>query len=199
MSDLTDQQRLLVNKYMTNGCNAFQAAVDAGYTETTARAHNPITVSPVVRAEVERRLSAADGRADIKVSEILTELKLMGLSDIADVLEDDGTGQPKLRAWGQIPKNVTKTLKKLKIKRWTEQHGDESVPVSEVTIDMHDKLGPLTLLARYLRVIGNGNDGDSPNTPTNVFVQNAIFAADSIFAGVVAGAKSNGSAMAVPE
>lgn len=182
---LTDRERLFINAYLKNGCNAQQAAVESGYSAERNQSAYEVRDRPRVAAEIERRLKKADEEADITAREILLELKCLAMSNVADVFEDNGQGMPKFREWGKLPRHVTAALKEVTVETAIAQDGTKGT-VERVKIKLHDKQGPLELLARYMKLIGEKN-GSGDTTNTLIVFQNAVSAARAIATRVAGG------------
>ena len=188
---LADNERLFVNAYLKNGCNTMQAWIAAGGNPESAKSHSyEVRARPHVAAEIGRRLELADQKADVKVAEILAELKLLGFSDIADVLEDDGTGEPRMRKWGELPKHVTRAIKEFTV--------SETKAGRKTKFKMHDKQAPLELLARYLKMIGE-KDGSGDTNNTLIVFQNAVSSADRFIEEALERGPSNRTQVVMPE
>lgn len=75
MADLTDKQRRFVEEYCSNGFNATQAAISAGYSEKTAKQMGCENLSkPNVQDEIEAFMSKATEKALVTVDELVKML-----------------------------------------------------------------------------------------------------------------------------
>jgi len=182
--ELSDIQRRFVDAYITRP-NATQAAIEAGYSEKTAKQiGSQVRWKPNVAAAIERRMSKAEEIADIKAAEILTELKTLGMSNLgAHYFERDDMGRPKLRDWGEITDRQKAALKEVRVETEvvrSKKNPDEEIERTTIVLKTHDKEGPLHLLARYLRLLDDERGGG-----TTFNQQNTI-----IFADALSGARS---------
>lgn len=143
---LTGKQRAFVNFYMTNGFNATQAAISAGYSEDSARVigHENLT-KPSVAGEIKRLMAEFTMPAE----EVLARLTEHARGDIGDIWdEDSGTVDwKKARALGK-----TALIKRIKHKttRITRGTGEnaEDVETFEDEIELHNPQTALQLLGK---------------------------------------------------
>lgn len=151
--NLTDKQRAFVNFYMTNGFNATQAAIAAGYSEDTARNIGYQNVTKLhIRAELQRLMSEFVMPAE----EVLSRLTEHARGDLGDVW-DEATGRVDWAAARALGK--TGIIKRLKSKttRISRGVGDnaEEVETFEDEIELHNPQVALQLLGKY-----HGHFGD---------------------------------------
>lgn len=85
MSKMTDKQRRFVEAYCSNGFNATQAAITAGYSKKTAQEQGSQTLSKLI---VQEAVQAFMGKATKKAL-VTTEDIVKGLYDIAQNGESD--------------------------------------------------------------------------------------------------------------
>ena len=87
-TNLTTKQLLFVDEYMTNGFNATQAALKAGYSETTARSQGQRLLTNVdVKEEINKRCQDITAEFPLLRKRIVEKLQRVAFSDIADYLE----------------------------------------------------------------------------------------------------------------
>ncbi len=144
----TPKQRAFINAYMTNGFNATQAAITAGYSEDSARsvASENLT-KPNIQNEIKRMMQEFIMPAE----EVLSRLTEHARGDIGD-LWDETTGQidwTKARAWGK-----TGLIKRIKHKttRVTRENG-EDVETFEDEVELHNPQVALQMLGKYHEVL----------------------------------------------
>lgn len=139
----TDKQQAFIDAYVTNGKNGTQAAITAGYSETSARviAHENLT-KPDIRAEINRLLREHTMPPD----EVLSRLSDHASGDLGDVTGDDGTFD-----WKTARENGKTSLIK-KVKRKTRrEHRKDGLVVETVDeeIEFHNPQIALQLLGKY--------------------------------------------------
>lgn len=145
--NLTPKQQAFVNAYMTNGFNATQAAIKAGYSEATARVigHQNLTKLSI-QSEIKRLMRDFIMPAE----EVLSRLTEHARGDIGD-LWNESTGQvnwEQARALGK-----TALIKRIKHKttRVTRGVGEsaEDVETFEDEIELHNPQVALQMLGKY--------------------------------------------------
>jgi phage terminase small subunit len=141
---LTTKQRLFIDAYMTNGFNATQAAIKAGYSEDTAKemGYENLT-KPHIQSEVKRLMTLFIMPAE----EVLSRLTEHARGDLGDIW-DEASGQvdwKKARALGK-----TGLIKKIRHKtsRITRDDGTD-VETFEDEIELHNPQTALQLLGKY--------------------------------------------------
>lgn len=182
--DLDEKERKFVDAYILEP-NGTKAAAIAGYANPQKHA-SAVRWRPRVAEAIARRMKAAEIKADIKAVEILTELKVLALSNLgAHYFERGPNGMPKLRDWDTITDAQKAALKQVKIETETvrsKANPDSQIERTVITIQAHDKEGPLHLLAKYLRLIDDGrSDGTTINQQNTVIFADALSAARTVF------------------
>lgn len=146
---LNDRQRLFVEKYV-QCLNATLAAIQAGYSEKTARFIGSENLTkPYIRAEIERLLAERGmGKnevlarlADHAAGDMTRFIKLVGQGEKASLVQD---------LEGATRRGDMRLVKKMKF-------GAKG----EVTIELYDSQRALALLAQVHKLIGRGGGDDS--------------------------------------
>lgn len=140
---LTAKQRAFINAYMTNGFNATQAAIKAGYSEDSARVigHENLT-KPDIASEIQRLMR----EFSMPVEEVLARLTEHARGDLGDFLDGE-TSQidwAKARATGKTA--LVKRIKR-KTHRSIDKDGIENITVDE-EIELHSPQAALQLLGK---------------------------------------------------
>jgi phage terminase small subunit len=130
---LTPQQRRFVVEYLKD-FNATRAAIAAGYSEKTATSQGSrllrnVNISHAIGESLQPGIMSAN--------EVLFHLAEVARADIADVTDDDGS--PDLAKARRLGK--TRLIRK--VSRRTTQN------TSETSLELHDKVRSLALLAKY--------------------------------------------------
>lgn len=121
-----------------------QAAIRAGYGKAGANVRRcELMARPRVQAEIARLEAEAIKRAEIKVDDVLRELKVLGFSNIRDVLSF-GPGGVVLKDSDTLSAEVMATV--------AEASQTISKDGGRISAKMHDKLKGLELLGRYLKM-----------------------------------------------
>lgn len=144
---LTEKQELFVREYLVD-LNATQAAIRAGYSEKTAHSQGQRLLKNV---EVQKAIDAAKEkraeRVEVTADEVLRELKRIGMSDIADIFNEDG----HLRAFREIPLEARRSISAIKVKS-ERAPGDEDTVVWTTEIKLWDKPSALGMLGKHLKL-----------------------------------------------
>ena len=137
MSALTPRQAAFAAAYAKHGV-AERAAVEAGYSEKTARAQVARLLANVgIRSMIDDLQSKATAVAEVDVARVVKELSIIGFSDLAEFV-----------TWGEngVVLRDSETLDPVRRRAVVEvsqgQHG--------VKIKLADKNSALEKLARYL-------------------------------------------------
>lgn len=147
--ELTVKQRRFVNQYLVD-MNATQAAIRAGYSESTARQQGAYLLSnPNV---LEAIMSGAEEQAErtkIDADWVLLRVADMLEADITDIVDDDGSYKP-VKQW---PKVWRQMLSGMDIKELYEGRGDNRERIGEVVkIRFVDRLKALEILGKHVNV-----------------------------------------------
>lgn len=144
LGGLTPRQSAFIDHYLETQ-NATESARLAGYPQTESSlwvTGHRLLRSAKVQAELKRRL----GKHILTPQEVLESLTEHARSDIADVLQPDGSFD--LRAAKRRGKS--KLLRKLKVKQRYEKGADgELTPVIEHEFELHDAQAALNTMAKY--------------------------------------------------
>lgn len=165
---LTNKQARFVKEYLVD-LNATQAAIRAGYSETTAHVigHENLN-KPNIASEIEAAMKARSERTEITSDLVLAELGKIAFADIRKAVRwgsnpiDDTSENADPNGLGIFPVSLIPS---------EEIDDDTAVAVSEVSltqsgikIKMHDKKSALVDIGKHLgmfkeRVEHTGKDG----------------------------------------
>lgn len=165
---LNHQQLTFCELYVANGGNATEAARGAQYSERgAARQGSQLLKNALVEAKIAELRAAAAQRAEVEADRVVEEWENVALADIRDVvvvenvevaLESPLSGEPLLGKGGK-PLTKVETLVRLKpTDEWPDNAARAVAEVSQsntgaVKIKMHNKLGALDSLAKYLGIL----------------------------------------------
>lgn len=147
---LTGKQSRFISEYLINP-NGTQAAIKAGYSAKTARAIASENLKkPEIIAELRRQETATRKRLNATAQQVTDELMRLVQADMGDMFDKDGSLVPP-HLW---PRELWAVVKSVK-------HSPEpSVPgrgkkrrYRRLSIQMHDRLGALKLLAEHVGLI----------------------------------------------
>lgn len=129
---LTDKQRIFINEYLKT-FNATQAAINAGYSEKTARSIGSENLTkPDIRAEIDARIA----ENTMSANEVLMRLTEIGRADIDDVMTVQGN-LPYVDMDKAKQAAKTGLLKKIKVTK------------NNIEFELHDKMRALEMLGKY--------------------------------------------------
>ena len=140
---LTPKQRIFVDAYVSNGFNATQAAITAGYSEATAYSQGPRLLKDVGVAEA---IDAFFHENTMSAKEVLLRLTAHARGDIGDIW-NESTGQVD---WAEArAAKKTALIKRIKHKttRITREDGTD-VETFEDEIELHNPQVALQLLGK---------------------------------------------------
>lgn len=158
------QWAAFVEAYLTHGYNATQAALAAGYAESSAsvQGHRLIRndkISPVIQAGVRQAQLSAD--------EVLARMSQHAQASLAPFLEL-GEGGVRLRLDSERAQQALPMIRKLRLKGRVleEQSGDDYVVLDQdVQLELHDASKALDQLARVHGLYHDSLEVTGPGGP----------------------------------
>lgn len=125
-----------VNEYLSNGCNATQAAISAGFSEKTAySAGNRLLRNVEVAEKIAQIQEEERKKAEISRDEVLSVLASIIRADIPDFIGNDG----KLKSLDSLSGKDRKAIESIKI-------GRKGI----LTLKLSSKLQAVSLINRML-------------------------------------------------
>ena len=137
--EFSPMQLLFIEKYMLHR-SARRAAVEAGYSDTENAGWRLLQNKKIVD-EINRRKEAQRRRNELLEDEVLQEMAKIAFVDITSIVDFNGS-RLDVKDLSEIPEHVRPAIKKVVCT--PSQHGDK------VTIELHDKVGALEKLGKYL-------------------------------------------------
>lgn len=139
-ADLNARQRAFVTAFLQDPQHRQkEAAIKAGFSvKTASMAGSRIYADKRVRAEIDRRLKEIENKADVTVSDVIKELKLLAFVDIRKAFGPDG----KLLPIEKLPDDVAHAIMSI----------DDGGVMGEQKIRFNSKTASLELLGRYLKM-----------------------------------------------
>jgi hypothetical protein len=178
LGGLTLRQFSFVDHYIQTQ-NATESARLAGYPQTERSlwvTGHRLLRSAKVQAELRRRF----GKHILSADEVLESLSNHARSDIADVLEPDGSFDLKAAK----RRGKSKLLRKLKVKQRYEKDADGNItPVIEHEFELHDAQAALNTLAKYHGLLIERSE--SVNLNVSVERQELVVILESALGGVL--------------
>ena len=149
---ITDKMKRFINEYLVD-FNATQAAIRAGYSESTAQEQSSqLLARPDIRALIAEGQKAIAERTQSFQDDAVSELKIVGFSDLADFLTVKDGGIVEQKPFNELTKEQTKCIKKIKQTVRSSHSADGTIlhQTAVIEIELHDKLRALELLGRHL-------------------------------------------------
>lgn len=148
---LTPKQRIFLNTYLTNGFNATQAAITAGYSKKTAYS---IGSENLKKPEIIEALNRELQCGQVVTRQILQELHKIATSDIKDFIElDSETGAYKQKKLEDIPEGMTSVINDIDgYRKIAESNDGSKVLVTDTfKFKLYDKQ---KALSDYVKILG---------------------------------------------
>jgi len=150
MSKLTEKQKFFCKEYLVDK-NATQAAIRAGYSESTAKSIGCENLTkPNIQALIQKELHRQSERIEITADGVLKELGKLGHSNIDNyiTIQEDGSFFVDLS-------NLTLEQSAAIQEVTTETYLDKSLKktVKRVKLKIHDKHSPLNTLAKHYKLL----------------------------------------------
>ncbi|HBZ6635238.1 terminase small subunit [Clostridium botulinum] len=139
---MTAKQKLFCNEYLID-LNATQAAIRAGYSESSAKEIGSINLTKVnIKEYIEKRMGKREIRTEITQDKVLNELAKIGFANIDDYVEvelDEYEDKVvKIKATKDIPDDKIAAISSIK-------QGANGIEVK-----LHDKVKALENIGRHL-------------------------------------------------
>lgn len=130
-----------------------RAAIAAGFSEKSAASKaGCLLCEPEVKAKVREGLEERKQACQLKAATVLNELGLLGFSSMGDFMSTDKDGDPYLDLSAATPE-MLRTIKEFETDEYLEGRGENARQMKKVKIKLHDKIGPLRDIAKYLKLI----------------------------------------------
>ena len=149
---ITDKMKRFINEYLVD-FNATQAAIRAGYSESTAQEQSSqLLARPDIRALIAEGQKAIAERTQSFQDDAVSELKIVGFSDLADFLSVKEGGIVEQKPFNELTKAQTRCIKKIKQTVRSSHSADGSIlhQTAVLEVELFDKLKALELLGRHL-------------------------------------------------
>ena len=163
--ELRDRQKAFVAEYLSNGFNATQAAIAAGYGEASAATRGwELVRNRQVRACIEAHLAAAGATRDRVLNEMADLVFNTSLLPYEPLLRE-GKSLADLDEAGVDVRRI----KKMRVTRRIVGTGSEAHAIEDVVIELHDAAAMVKELAK---VLGMHKTPAAP--PVSVQVNNQV-------------------------
>lgn len=180
---LTPQQVRFCQIY-SNSMNGTQAAIAAGFSEVSARTiASRLLSKDNIQAYLIDLAARTEEKTIVTKARVLEELAALGFSDMKDFIEFRKGKKPRVKSFEETGEAKTRAIKKIKIRERRIEVDDEKAdefvgntgdePIrggksitleSHVEFELHDKIRPLDMMARHLKMYETDDDaGDTPD------------------------------------
>ena len=159
----TNIQKFIDNKVA--GQNNPDAYTNAGYKinsyEAAAASATRLLKNVNVANAIAKRQNAIADKVDVKVEDILRELKHMAESKVTDIVSWDEFGDVTVTPSADISEGAKSAIKKIKSKKriYRSKDGDNDYDEHTLEIEMHGKEGPNQKLGVY-KNMWKGDEGN---------------------------------------
>lgn len=150
-----------ISYYLRNGGQATKAAILVGAPEKSAaqQASQWLKI-PYIQSRIAAAQERMSAKTEITVEKVMGEVAKLAFSNMGDYISLSPWGDPQIDLseldpdqWAAISEVITET--------YMEGHGDDAVPVKRVKIKLHDKLGSLEKLGKYLGAFNGKRSGNA--------------------------------------
>ena len=140
-AELSPKQQAFVDAYLSNGKNAMQAAIAAGYTKKSAKANAArMMENDGIKKAIRKAVDKASETCQISFERWLKEYLCVGLLDPKDVFEDDES----VKQIKNIPESARRAIASVKVVEMFDGQGDQKQAIGLVKeIRFHPKLQAL--------------------------------------------------------
>ena len=138
-SNLSSKRQRFVDEYLIDN-NATQAAIRAGYSENSANEQGArLLAYDSVRKALEEKRAVVAEENQLKISDVIEELKKIAFSDVTQVMSFSAK-KAKIKPSRSLSEDAKKSISSVS----QTQNG--------LTVKLHDKVKALELLGRYLNI-----------------------------------------------
>ncbi len=163
---LTPKQKRFVEEYLADKeLNATKAAINAGYSEKTARQQGARLLTNVdIQNAIQEAQNKRSERVEITQDDVLKELIKLGFSNMLDYVQvsSDGLAYVDLST---LTREQAAAIQEITVDEYTEGKGEGARDVKKVKVKLADKKSALELIGKHLtmfkdRVEHTGKDGE---------------------------------------
>lgn len=148
---LSDKQDLFCREYIIDH-NAYQAAIRADYSETTAKAKSAGWLEKVgIRERINELKARITKKLDVTAERVVAELAKLGFSNIQDFINVDNEGEAYFKSFSNIERDELAAIASIKISSTTDK-GDSDTEHRTIDFKLYDKAGALEKLGKYLGI-----------------------------------------------
>lgn len=144
---LTAQQRLFIHEYLID-LNASQAAIRAGYSETSARStSSDLMADPRIKVEIQAGMDKRAEKIELTAEWVLAQYLKIAKVDIAECFNPDGS----MKLIHDIPEDVRRSIDSIEVDDLFEGTGQDRFQKGHTRkIKFSPKIKALNDLGRHL-------------------------------------------------
>lgn len=136
--ELTNQQKLFVSEYLIDR-NATQAAIRAGYSETTARKQSRRLLGKVgIAAAIDKGVQALIQRNEITQDDVLQELVRLAFANMLDYMKVGADGALYVDL-SRLTREQAAAIQEVTVDTFIEGKGDDARAVKRIKFRRYDK------------------------------------------------------------
>jgi len=145
-----ERERMFAMNYLAMKFNATQAAIATGLPPASAASEaSKLLRNPNVEKILGEELELLRQRTRIVLDDVVAEIGKLGFSNLADYTSLNGSGERYID-FSTATREQLAAVSELITEEYTEGRGDDARAVKRTKFKLHDKLGALTTLLRYL-------------------------------------------------
>ena len=164
--ELTARQERFAIEYVVD-FNATQAAIRAGYSESSAQAHGSnLLKNDAVKALVDEFNTRQCRKLEINAERVVDEIAKIAFANVSDIIRIEANGLASVDLSNATDDQLV-ALESIKTREYTEGRGENTAQVTSVEIKMRDKLKALDMLAKRTGAYRESIDVTSNGEPVN--------------------------------
>lgn len=181
---MTAKMKRLADFTLVPGTSDTQAALKAGYPRASAQAQaSRVLKMPHVRRYLAERQAELQSKHNVTLDRVVQEFAAIGFSNMADYIQDDGSGRPAFRLVGDIGRDKMSVVTELTIDTREEYEGrggerEKVATVDRVRFRLADKVNALTALGKHLGMFpregGSGSGDDTTEAEVVITVRGGM-------------------------
>ena len=155
--ELNDRQEKFCREYLLD-LNATQAAIRAGYSETSAGTIGSENMQKhAIVARIQELADKRNARLEITTDRILAEYARIGFASVGTFTSVTSAGDPYMDL-SKVGDDDWAAISEVQTEDYVDGRGEDARSVKKVKVKMHDKLRALDAMAKHVGIGSSGND-----------------------------------------
>ncbi len=147
---LSEKQDRFCREYVIDG-NAYQAALRADYSETTARVKSGAWLGKVrIKQRIDELKARITKKLDVTAERVVAELAKLGFSNINDFVVIDEDGETSFKSFEGMEIDKLAAVESIKVSKTENKDGDRQYTTTN--FKLYNKADALEKLCRYLGI-----------------------------------------------